>query len=148
MYDVARVRREHRVGHGHQDARALERREDVATAEQVAERLALEQLHHEERHARVGLEDRLDLRDVRVRDGHHRARLAEDALLVADVGLAALAQELQRDAAAGRDLARRPDHAHAALTDDALEPVPGADHDPDLQVLSADLEHRSLLPRR
>jgi hypothetical protein len=100
----------------------LRDRQRAGAAESRRERLALEQLHHDERVV-LGLPDIVDLDDARVLDRGRGARLVEEPLeqlLVArDLGQ----QHLHRGAPAEHLVHDLVHHTHAASPQLALDPV-------------------------
>jgi hypothetical protein len=109
--DALRVCRLERVGHlgGHvHELRGVE----SPASDQVRQRLALEQLHHDEVLPLV-LVDGVDGADVRVVEGGGRPRLALEALERLRVAPEIGRQELQRDPATQLRVLRLVDHAHA-----------------------------------
>ena len=93
--------------------------------EALGERLALEELHHDERAAVVGGAEVGDVDDVLVADRRRELRLlleARDDRLALRV---LLEQHLHRDALADQRVRRLVDRAHAALADLARRPCSG-----------------------
>ena len=121
MDDGAVVQRLQRGQHRDRDADGLRRR-NRPLLEPVGERLAVEQLHRQERIAFV-LANLVELADVRVADGRRRPRLAHEP--IAHVRIGRRQDGLERDGAVQHLVDRFVDHAHAAAAeqaDDAIVP--------------------------
>ena len=129
MHDAAGVRSLERVGDFQAEIEhALERQR--ARRDLVLQRLAVEQLHHDEVLA-VVLADVVDRADVRMVQRRGDARLAPEAFERLGVRGQIARQELQRDLTAEPDVFRAVDDAHAAAADAFENPVmtdSGADH--------------------
>jgi hypothetical protein len=113
VHHAARVGVGERVGHLGEHAPHVVHRHRAAVVEALAEVLAVDARHHEE-HQPVGLVDRVDRDDVRVRELRGRLGLAQEAR--ADLGAVGELgrQHLDRHLALEAAVARPVDHAHAA----------------------------------
>jgi len=122
MHDADRVRRGERREHlAHDLDQAAERHR--ARLRDRGERLALDVLHHDERPAVGQLRHVDDADDALVADQIDRAPLGEEPLEQLGVPRALIRQDLDRHAAADRRLHREVDAAHAALAEQARQPV-------------------------
>ena len=103
----------------------VERVEDreAPAREAGAEVFAVEELHHEERLARVGLAGVEDLDDVRALHRRDSARFAMKARQRRGIRPSVDDHELQRDALADRDVLRLVDRAHPAAPEEAKDLV-------------------------
>jgi hypothetical protein len=139
--------------------RARERAGDVARAPQClgrrqraarelrAERLAVDELHHDEREP-IDLVDLVDRADVRMAHRRGAAGFAEEQPLVALVGEVARREDLDRHVTPQLLVERFVDHAHAALAelrDDVEVEHLGAD---ELRALVGVRERRHALVHR
>jgi hypothetical protein len=108
----------------------------------LAERLAREPLHHHERPAVVELAEVVDLADVRVAHRARGARLLVEAL-ERDGAVAGLllAEDLDRDELAEREVLGLVHHAHTAAPDHAADGVFTLDRAPD-EVVPRDVHAR------
>jgi hypothetical protein len=123
--DLARMRRVQRVCHLNRDVDEHVHRHRFSV-DQVAERLAFEQLHGDELRA-LELVDLVDGADVRVVQRRRRARFTQkptDRLLVADP---VRGQELERDRARELGVFRFVHDAHAAGTERFEHTIMGDD---------------------
>ena len=116
VHDAARVRGLEGIGDLRRRDRAASRACSGPAAEPVPQRLALEQLHGDERLALV-LADVVDRADVGVLERGGRAGLALQPLERLRVPAQLLRQELQRHAAAELQVLRLVDDAHAAAAE-------------------------------
>ena len=91
--------------------------------EALGERLALEELHHDERAAVVGVAEVGDVDDVLVADRRRELRLLLEARDDRFALRVLLEQDLDRDALADQRVRRLVDRAHAALADLARDEV-------------------------
>ena len=91
--------------------------------EALGERLALEELHHDERAAVVGVAEVGDVDDVLVADRRRELRLLLEARDDRFALRVLLEQHLDRDALADQRVRRLVDRAHAALADLARDEV-------------------------
>ena len=123
MHDAGAVRRIEAVGDPDRDVHDLGHRQPVVQQVGV-ERLALEQLHGDERLA-VLFADLVNRADVRMIERRGRARLEPEALGGLRVALQIVRQELQRDVPAQRQVLGLVDDAHAAGPDAVQDPVVG-----------------------
>ena len=89
----------------------------------LRERLALEELHHDERAAVVGVAEVGDVDDVLVADRRRELRLLLEARDDRFALRVLLEQDLDRDALADQRVRRLVDRAHAALADLARDEV-------------------------
>ena len=124
MHDAVRVRVLERAGDLCADRGDLARRERATSAEDVAETLTLDQLHHEVRAVRVFTRV-VDRHHVRVVEARGRPRLVAEALARA---LGRRRRQLHRDPAVEQHVARGEDLAHAADSQQLVEPVAAAEH--------------------
>ena len=110
MHHAVRVRVLERTGDLRADGRDLARRERAAGVQDVAEALAVDELHHEERAVRV-LAPVVDRHHVRVVEARGRPGLAPEALART---LRLRRRQLHRHPAVEQHVARGEDLAHAA----------------------------------
>jgi hypothetical protein len=125
--DPLAVRGAEGAGHGARDPGRSLGRELAHAPEEIGERLALEQLHHQEGVASLGLADVVDLDDVGVPQAPAEPGLAEHAR--AELGVR-IGDELERDLPVGAVVDRRPHLTHRADTDVALKEVLSGDEIP------------------
>ncbi len=104
--------------------RDLARRKRATNLEDVAEALALDQLHHEVRTVRV-FAPVVDRHDVRVVEARGRACLVAEALARP---FGRCRRHLHRDPSIEQHVARGEDLAHAADSQQLLEPVAAAEY--------------------
>ena len=123
MDDAGAVCRIETVGDPDRDVHDLGHRQPVVQQVGV-ERLALEQLHGDERLA-VLFADLVNRADVRMIERRRRPRLEPEALGRLRAALQIAWQELQRDVPAKRQILGLIDDAHAARTDAAQDPIVG-----------------------
>ena len=112
MHDAGAMRRVERLGDLNRDGQRLVDRQRAAF-EPGRQRLAVDQLHDEKRHALV-LADVVERADVRVRQARDRPRLALEPLAELGVGGQCCRQDLDRDGAIEPRVARPIDLAHPA----------------------------------
>ena len=124
MHDAVRVRVFERVGDLRTDRGHLARRERATRLDDVAQALANDQLHHEVRAVRVFARV-VDRHHVRVVEARRRPRLVAEALARP---LQRRRRQLHRDPAVEEHVARGEDLAHAADSQQLLEPVAAAEH--------------------
>ncbi len=91
--------------------------------EAIAERRALEELHHQEVAAALVDAEVGDRDDVRVRQRAREARFAEEVLARRVVGVLTDGQELHREATIELDVTREPNLAHSTALELSLESV-------------------------
>jgi hypothetical protein len=119
--DPRGVRGADRAQHLEHDGRQrLEGQRPVAL-EAVAQRLALQEVHDHDRRAVGQLDDVADLDDVGVRHHGGRARLAHEALAYDLIRRPVCPEHLERHGLARDGVRGRPDDAHAALAELAIE---------------------------
>ena len=123
MHEPRGVRGFDRVEDGQHDRRSLGDRERPSALEPSSERLALEELHDEERRAVVAFLDLTQLDDVRVLHGGGRARLAQEALLQRAVLRELFEHHLHGDPLVRLEMSSLPHLAHATLSEARLEHV-------------------------
>ena len=123
MHDAARVRRVERVGDLRRGCRAPSTTSSGPSVERLAQRLAVDEIHHEVEPAVVEPAEREHVDHVRVIDLVDRARLANEALrrFLADGELAL--EDLDRDALADHRVDCRVDLAHRARAEEPLDHV-------------------------
>ena len=132
MHHAVRMRVLERTGDLRAERRDVARRKRAAGVEDVAEALAVDELHHEERAVRV-LAPVVDRHHVGVVEARRRPGLPTEPL-ARTLGLRR--RQLHRHPAVEQLVARGEDLAHAARAQQLLEPVAGAEH----------LSHRSHPP--
>ena len=117
---------------------ALDRQRRLAHR-QLGQRLAVEELHHDERAAVVGGAEVRHVDDVLVADGAREARLLQQARDEVALGVELLEQDLDRDALADDGVGRLVDRAHPALADPPDNLIPPGQHGPDERIESFSL---------
>ena len=120
------VRGAERAGRVHQRAPA-DQYGPLGIGEQPAHCLSDDELHREVRAAVVGLSNVVDVRDVRVRERRHRARLAEHALARMRVADGFGQQHLERDVPLEPNVSRAHDGSHSARAEHTLDPIASCD---------------------
>ena len=123
------VRQREGAGHVADRRQHVERPEGAGALEDGVERVAREQLHHQEGRAVLGVADVEHVDDARVADAPADAGLGEEALdgggiLGGDAG----SHHLDGDLAAEGVVDRSPDDSHPALPEEADQPVSAPDH--------------------
>src|SRR6476661_3597351 len=101
---------------------AARERQSRAVANQLRERFTRQELHRDERIA-VMLADVEDRHDVRMAQAAGGARLPREAL-AKRLGVQAMAQQLDRDEAIDRRIARKKQRPHSAFTDLVEDLIP------------------------
>jgi hypothetical protein len=96
---------------------------------------------HDEEDQPVALLHRMDGDDVRVRQPRRRARLAQEALARRRLGGQRRRQQLDRDGAVQRHVARQEDDAHAAAAELAVERVAAGDGGLEVEELGGEGGH-------
>ena len=125
--EAGAVRLVERAGDGGADVDGELGAEPLLGVEQLAQALAVDELHHDGL-AAVVHEHVVDGDDVRVAEAGDRDRLAPEALGDHRVGGEVGAQPLDRDLAVEVDVGRDPHLGHAALTDATLQLVAAGEH--------------------
>ena len=130
MDDALLVGQPEGAGHVAQEREDVERPERAARgARMVSSESPVEQLHHQEGRAVLGVADVEDVDDARVADAAADARLGEEALDGGGISRGDGGQHhLDGHLAAEGVVDRRPYDAHAALPEEADQPVTAPDH--------------------
>jgi len=122
MHDAAGVRGAQRVGHLRADRHRGTPRQR-ALGQQIGQRPAVDQLHHHERQAVLGLAEVVHLDHVRVAQPGGGARLDPDPVQQHRVGGRLRGQHLDRDLPVEHLVTSPPDHRHAAGAEPLGQPV-------------------------
>lgn len=140
MHDAVLVSEVERIEHLQHELHRLDRCDLVPAIEHVAERLALQMLHHHERVAVTRMTEVVKPDDARMTELGRRTGLMQKALaglfLPFEVGV----QELDGDVDLEERIRSEPDGAHAARAEHALQPVL-AGHD---LALAVEVEQRGV----